>query len=96
MTATLWKASLQTAICTGIYSMTIVLVAVACTFANMPEIFTLEMAQHLGLSVPFGVIGALVGAALASRISKGWLQILIGITSIVVAGAVLTNAFSTD
>jgi uncharacterized membrane protein YfcA len=75
--------------------MTIVLAFVALTFSNLPEIFTIDFTQHMGLSIPFGIIGALIGAALAGRISKGWLQILISITSIVVAGAVLTNAFST-
>ena len=95
MTASFWDASLKTSICTGIYSMTIVLAAIAGTFATLDDLFTLEMAQRAGLSLPFGVMGALVGAALAGRISKGWLQILIALTSLVVAGAVLTNAFTT-
>jgi len=95
ISATFWDAPLKTAICTGIYSMTIVLACVALTFLNLTDSFTKESAQHMDLSIPFGVAGALVGAALAGRISKGWLQILISITSVVVAGAVLTNAFST-
>jgi len=95
ISATLWNAPLKPAICTGVFSKTIVLFCVALTFAKEDDFFAGDTNEHLLLSVPFGIFGALIGAKLADRVSDGWLKIVISVSSGLVAAAVLTNAFTT-
>mgnify|MGYP006940075371 CR=1 FL=1 len=74
--------------------MAIVLAGVCCTFLNVENLLTEDALIHIALTVPFSILGSVLGAVLAHRVSDGWLKIVIGATSAMVSVAVLTNAFT--
>ena len=86
-----WTARVRTAAGTGCFIMTVVMASMSFTFIGRTDMDNIVNLYHLLLSLPFGIIGAVLGAKLALRISDLLMYFVIVGVSLVLFAVILIN-----